>query len=419
MNQEQTSINYDLYTPRLTAPIAFVLVFVVCTFFPKIYTFFPVLGKVRIVLLVGIALLITFLATYKNYQNLTAHKNPICKAWVAFLGVMLVGVLISQDRGLSQNTFIAAAKIFLIFFIMIKITDSYRRLDVILAVFGACGAGMGLFAAAGRQVIGEYRSIALETGLFGDPNDLGLLLNSTLPFLLFFYLTGRSKRLALIGMSIIVIAIISTFSRGAFLGLCVMGFAFSVLVGRMMKRYILLAILAFTLIFVFAPESHMERMATIVNWESGETGMTQRRIDAWKIGLAEGLKRPILGRGAGTSIYAMGTTSGDWHVMHNSPLQIFIEMGLVGLFFYGLLFYIPYRFYRYIAKRADEFSGEELLRFKTTLLALIGFGATAFFLPQGYSPILFMLTGFLVIESELMIGRLDREDNQFSPQYGS
>ncbi|HOP47972.1 MAG TPA: O-antigen ligase family protein [Desulfobacteraceae bacterium] len=419
MKRKQSGVDYNLYTPRITVPIALLLVFVICTFFPKIYSFLPILGKIRIVLLAGIGLLLTFMATNKNYHNPTAHKNPICKAWVAFLLVMLLGVLYSPDRGLTQNTFIAAAKIFLIFFIMIKIADNYRRLDVILAMFGACGVGMGLFATIGRQVIGEYRSIALETGLFGDPNDLGLLLNSTLPFVLFFYLTGRYKRIALIGMVIIVIAIISTFSRGAFLGLCVMGLAFSVMVGRMMKRYILLAVLAFVLIFVFAPESHMERMATIVNWETSKYGMTQRRIDAWKIGFMEGLKNPILGNGAGTSVYTMGRMSRDWHVMHNSPLQVFMEMGLIGLFIYGLLFYFPYRFYKYITKRKDEFSSEELLRFKTTLLALIGFGVTSFFLPQGYSPILFMLSGFLVIESELMIGRLDREHNQLSPQHAS
>jgi len=116
------------------------------------------------------------------------------------------------------------------------------------------------------------------------------------------------------------------------------------------------------------------------------------------------------------SLYTMRTTLGTWHLMHNSPLQIFIEMGLMGLFFYSLLFYIPFRFYRYISRRESEFSNEELLRLRTTLLSLIGFGVSSLFLPQGYSPILFMLSGFLLIQSELMTGKSEQEENDFSPQ---
>ncbi|MBN2284950.1 MAG: O-antigen ligase family protein [Tissierellales bacterium] len=408
MNREQPGVDYNPYTPIITVPIALILVFVIFTFFPKIYSFFPLLGTLKIVLSTGIALLITFTVTHRNYHNFTAYKNPIFKAWLIFFGVMFVGLVFSRDRGLTQGVLIADAKIFLIFLIMIKILDNYRRLDLILAVFGACGVGMALFTVMGGQIIGEYRSIAIETGLFADPNDLGLLLNSTLPFLLFFYLTGRSKFIALMGMGIIVIAIIGTFSRGAFLGLCVMGLAFNQLIGRKMKRYIVLVILGFILVIMVAPTAHVERMATIINWgASGEYGITQGRLDAWKFGFVKGFEHPIFGAGAGMSLYTMGAKH-DWHLMHNSPLQIFIEMGLVGLFFYSLLFYIPFRFYRYIVRREKEFSNEELLRLRTTLLALIGFGVTSFFLPQGYSPILFMLSGFLLIESELMTGKLEQ-----------
>ena len=60
---------YGTGEKRITIPIFFLLVYMVCTFFPQIYIYFPFLGTMRAVLIAGWGILISYLNTRRMYHN--------------------------------------------------------------------------------------------------------------------------------------------------------------------------------------------------------------------------------------------------------------------------------------------------------------------------------------------------------------
>ena len=407
MPEGQTISNSD--AKFLSTPIVALLICIVCTYFPLLYTYLPVLGKMKIALLAGIILLVSYLANQQNYRNPDVYRNPIFLAWLGLLGVLILGLLVSLDRGMTLDYIKMNIKYFIVFMVMIKIIDSSRRLDLVIRVFVACGVCMALktiinYLTGQTSLHGVYTSSrAMSIGIFGDPNDLALLYNVTLPFVLFFLVKAKKKFLPFVGILMIITAIILTFSRGGFLGLCAVGVGFSILYARKRKKYLVFMLMIVLLFWFLAPPEYSERISSIFDWEvDPETGETGTRMDAWRLVIREGLKQPVLGVGAGSSYYVAGTGSDDWHLIHNSFIQIFSESGLLGLFFYLLLFYLPYKQYRAAVRLDHRDVGVHLLRFSMIVVSFFSYGVTIVFLPQAYSPILYTLTGIAIIQAQLI-----------------
>jgi len=389
------------------------LVYIIATYFPLIFTFLPLLGKLKIVLLAGVVLLVSFAANQNKYTNTTAHRNPIVYCWAVFLFLMMLGIFGSLDQGRTLELIELNFKYFLVFMVMIKIVDTAERLQKVLFTFTLCGVGMAIsttynyvFNIGGSaDLTGGYRAIALESGVFADPNDLAVLLNSILPFAAYFFLVKEKKTLPLIGVLVIATGIILTHSRAGFLGLCMTGLTFLFLFGKTKKKYIFLFLGLAILLWSVAPESYKERISTITDWEvDEETGKTGTRMDAWKIGMVEGLKRPILGVGAGSGVYVMGKSAADWHDIHNAFVQVFVDIGIPGFIAYLSLFMIPHRKFKEYRAFVRNFENDPIkfdLLHKMVMASLRAFAVTAFFTPQAYSPLLSTLTGITVIVLEL------------------
>ncbi|MDY6974112.1 MAG: O-antigen ligase family protein, partial [Thermodesulfobacteriota bacterium] len=310
---------------RLTLPIFLFLVYVVCTFFPHVYTFFPLLGTMKVVRVAGILLVVTYVFTRERYHNITAYKHPIFIAWVVFMIILPFGLIYSWDRGATLNKTQEAYKYFLVFLIMIRIIDSSKRLDLIMAVFAACAVGMALGSLFSGIVSAEGRTMSIDAGIFADPNDLCFLLNCALPFLLHLFLKSETKIIPIAGTAVVLTAVVLTFSRGGFLGLCMVGFGYTLFIARKSKKYLAPIFAAAVLIWFFSPTAYKERMSTITDFQvDNETGLTGTRIDTWLPAIKWGLEHPITGKGAGSTVYFNGMTRGDWHVTHNSLVQVFV-----------------------------------------------------------------------------------------------
>ncbi|MBW1899935.1 MAG: O-antigen ligase family protein, partial [Deltaproteobacteria bacterium] len=151
--------------------------------------------------------------------------------------------------------------------------------------------------------------------------------------------------------------------------------------------------------------TYKKRMGTIFEFHETQYGKTGTRADTWIPNLKAGLEHPITGLGAGMSLYVNGMLFSDWHAVHNSFVQACVETGLIGFFFYILLFIIPFKQYRQMIKRNSTLTGDDLLRMKAIMIAFIACSSTGFFLPKAYTPILFLLTGFFLIQRELITRR--------------
>lgn len=392
---------------QITTPIITLLIYIVLTYLPLIYIYLPIIGKLRIVLLSGIFLPVSYIATQNKYTNYTAYKNPIFFYWIIFLILMVFGLLVSFDRGVTLQIIEVNIKYFLVFIVMVKIIDSQKRLDIILKTLVVCGTIMAIntiynYFFSRETLLGGYRALALDRGLFSDPNDLALLFNTTLPFALYFFMISEKNKLFLIAIITIVIAIIFTFSRGGFLGLCMSGVGFFLFFARKQKKYLFL-ILAIIVIFLqFASEEYLNRLSTITDWEvDPTTGMTETRLDAWQTVLAEGIKYPILGVGAGNSYYLAGGAMRDWHQVHNTFIQVIVETGVIAFIFYILLFVSPLKISKQIIRKINNTQNRSVILSKIIIISFMSYAATVFFLPQAYSPLIYTLTAINLIQMEL------------------
>jgi O-antigen ligase len=323
---------------------------------------------------------------------------------------MCLGLLTSRDRGETLNMIILNLKFFIVFLVMVKIIDSRERLNIVLKALVTCGIGMALSTIYNyvtgnpEYLLAGYRALAIDSGIFGDPNDLALFLNATLAFTLYFLMKSEKKIFPLLGVLATITAVMLTFSRGGFLGLCVTGIGFCLFFARKQKKYLVLLVVVALVFWSVAPQSYKDRLATITDVQADpNTGLTGTRLDAWRIVTSQASNDWLLGVGAGNSPYIAGNAMSDWHSLHNSFLQVFVEMGIVALLAYISLFIIPFKQYKASLRQPEKaVNTADILLFKTILISLMSYGVTALFLPQAYSAILYTLTGIAVVEPELI-----------------
>ena len=180
-----------------------------------------------------------------------------------------------------------------------------------------------------------------------DANDVGVIMVTTLPlaFLLLHASRGRGRLVALIGIGLVAATIAKSQSRGAFVGLCVVGIGLLFVVPgvSMVKRFLVLgaALLALSL---SAPEGNWDSMRSIVedpkadyNWDA----LNGRRNIA-KRGIGYMMKYPLFGVGINNFPMAEGQISDKakylaagqvirWAAAHNSYVQVGAETGVTGL----------------------------------------------------------------------------------------
>jgi O-antigen ligase len=303
---------------------------------------FPDLAGVPIndylTLLCGFAALGSLLLDLRSFWNQPHDKFLILFFFVIVISNPLSGFV---QGGLDAfNAFLPVA--FCYFLIRIGIRNqrdvvSLAVLLVVLNVFLAFNGilqattGSGFFGVVEPHV-GEEGVRIRGTGIFNDPNDLGMTLVTAVPILLSGLVTagGRGiKRLfALAGLIVVLWACLFTNSRGTVLGL---GAVFSTFLYRRygLRTAVVFGSLALVGMIAFGPS----RAAEI----SSEEESAQGRIQAWIAGYDMLRSSPIWGVGYGMYM--------DYHelVAHNSFVHVLGELGLAGGFTFVGMFYWMFR----------------------------------------------------------------------------
>lgn len=172
--------------------------------------------------------------------------------------------------------------------------------------------------------LGDVTTVGLEnrirgTGIFNDPNDLGMTLVMAVPLLLWVVFESDRpfwhKVLAIVLSVPIVTAITYTSSRGAMLGLCAVAMVFA------LRRFKVIPALTFGAVAVSAVMLLGPSRASAMN---SQENSAQSRIEAWGQGLMMLKSKPVFGVG-----YSRFT---EFHhkVAHNSFVQTAAELGLFG-----------------------------------------------------------------------------------------
>ena len=187
-------------------------------------------------------------------------------------------------------------------------------------------------------------------------NDLGRLYAVAYALALFTWseTASRGLRLALLlALAMTAVALILTFSRGAFVALAVVNGLY--VLWRFSAKTMLVVGCAVVAASLFASGAIHERLA----WGQGAglDAVSSGRLNGlWLPLLPEVLRHPVFGNGIGSILWSDAMRSGAGHMVlvvthpHNAYLQAALDMGITGLVLLGAYFAHVWRGLRTLAK---------------------------------------------------------------------
>lgn len=288
-------------------------------------------------LLDGLLLLAIFSSGKFNVTKLQT------KLWLVLFVLMIVHVPI------AINNFWAAILVkdmFLTFGLYLGIItfvdslDKFNRMmkvwlgvHTILAVLGVLAQGRGI------------------GGWLGDENDFCMQMDVIAAFALFLMSAkgvGISRPLYISLLCLFILAAMTTFSRGGFIGLAAVGLYWWIRSpNKIMPVFLGLVVVLF--MAIAAPEEYWEEIKSTTSDETLETGTGAQRMYTWEIGWEMFLGNPIMGVGQGNFPWTFEEYQGDrtfqdrslaGRAAHSLYFTLLPELGLIGFgLFMGMLLY--------------------------------------------------------------------------------
>jgi O-antigen ligase len=288
--------------------------------------------EVSIGKLLGVALVITYLASRPHRRWVQVPK--VFWVLVAFLVVITVSLLRSgriADGAVQSMRYV----LFAVFaFLVVQLVTDRPRLVRLAEVF--------VVSSTAAALVGTVRFLASMTGRasgpIGEANDFAYVLATAAPLAIYLAWRNREHRaIWLVASVVLVVTIVLTFSRGAFVGLGLAAL-WAALHNRTIAKGVLAAVAAVALISgaVLATDSQWvnERLGakTAVadeNWAS--------RLALWRGAINMFREEPLLGVGSGLYPHLAAEFVHDepWGlvepVAHNAYLEVLAEDGAIGL----------------------------------------------------------------------------------------
>lgn len=258
-------------------------------------------------------------------------------------------------------------------------------------------------------------------GWLGDENDFGMEMNVAIPIAFFMYQAAGNKKaklLYIVLLALFVMSVVATSSRGAFLGLLMIGGYCWLYSSRKIVSLALGVCLA-GLILIAAPQEYWDRINSITDDSTMESGTAGQRMFTWGIGWEMFLANPVLGVGQGNFPWTIGDYLGGrtWQTKslagrqaHSLYFTLLPELGLVGVMIYGTMIYLSYRDTRVknLVRQASNqilgaSEGEKDIQFSRAILSgnailggMIGYLATSTFISTLYYPTFWVMMGLAV-----------------------
>ena len=357
---------------------------------------------------VAVATLVGLLFTKERYPLPRRPEVYLLGAlWLTFLASTMLAA-VEPERAWIK--FVEVSKIFLMTGVTMVLFQDRAKVHALLLVLslsigilGVRGGVWGFGTALQQRLFGPPGSS------IGDNNALGFVFTIVLPLLAYLRQQERSRvlrGLLLMAFGLSIVALFTTYSRGAFVGLCLV----LPLIGlqiRTKDKALLVVGAAACLVIYLAPRQWAERMQTITPTAYRADSSGAQRMKAWYVAFRLGFDHPLLGAGfhpfspAVYERYLPGYS--DYHDAHNHFLQIFAEHGLTGLgLFVALMAVVLLHLWRLArAVRGDpqrEWIGDYVHMIG---IAVIAFAAGGAFINMPYCDLYFDLVAVAVVLQEI------------------
>jgi probable O-glycosylation ligase (exosortase A-associated) len=257
--------------------------------------------------------------------------------WLDFL----LTTWFSKDPWAAWPQFITVSKTLAPVVLTLLLIDTREKLNALMLTLAVSVAAVTLKGGYWAVMTGFHDRVYGAPGsIFEGNNEFSVAVLMTLPLLVLFrsQALNRGVKLALallIGLSFV--AVLSSWSRGALLGL---GVVTALLVWHSRRKWLAIPLLAagIALSFVALPENWFGRMESIGQYQ--QDGSAQGRLEAWHAGWEYVQQAPLFG--AGFEGWRFINTDPetlrglDWH---SSYVQVLTENGVPGFLLWSVLLF--------------------------------------------------------------------------------
>lgn len=284
-----------------------------------------------VAMLVGVATVVGWLISREPKRIVI---NGVTLIFIALMPIITIATALSIVPAMAWPKWDLVLKTLVMSILITSMMTNKVRIHALVWVLclslGYYGVKGGVFALISG---GTNRVFGPESSYISDNNHLALALIMAIP--LINYLRVQSAhpvvRFGLLGaMVTTAMAAIFTYSRGGLLGLGAMG---AVLWWRSRQKLLFAALFVVGALGIFAaaPESWMERMRSIAEYQ--EDGSAMSRLEIWGAALRIAASNPVFGGGfrathsqAVVDRYSPGVTA---RAVHNSHIEILVENGAI------------------------------------------------------------------------------------------
>jgi len=365
-----------------------------------------------------IVAIVTIFTVFLTRKRQAYPFTPVTIVWLLFVAWMSFTSLFAlNDPVLVLERWIFVMKIQLMMVVTLLLIDSRAKLQLLIwivtfsiAFYGIKG---GIFTVLSG---GAYRVWGPQDSMVQENNSLAVALVMLIPLMYYLFQTSSRGVVRLILAICILTAFVSVLgsqSRGALVAVLAMTLFLALKSRHRIRMGVGLALLL-ALGFVLMPDSWIERMSTIANYEADSSAMS--RLYTWKTLWNLALDRPLVGGGFRSDALVVferyGPIGPDFEalrgsiwVAHSIYLQTLGEHGFVGLGLFILLGFLTWRRAGQLARLTvgDPEFGDWVPRLMPMVqVSLIGFAAGGAYLSLAYFGLPYYVVGFVVLVDALV-----------------
>jgi O-antigen ligase len=297
----------------------------------------PLFSPVEVLILLSVAVWITkYLLFPATRQKFHLHLGWNELAVLLFIVLGAIGVLVAAQPKESLREFrtiiIEPACVYFLLTTVVR-EKGLKRILSFFFIGAVIVSLIGLYQYVATTDVITAEGVRRMKVFYGSPNNLSLYLGRVIPLAACMALWSGTKRWHLVGLALMVIAQILTFSVGGWAGLLAAVLFIGVLKGRRALASTVGAIVVAVIAAI--PLLRVERIASHLNFSEGTTAL---RLDIWEAGLAIGRDHPILGIGLDSFLayYPKYMLPSAWREPnlshpHNFLLDFWLRMGVAGL----------------------------------------------------------------------------------------
>jgi len=387
------------------SPLAYAaLVAFTCVLLLAPQNVFPVLGRLRIALLMGaIAIVAHVRDRWALGLPLTRPGREMSFAfWILVWSIAALPFSLWPGGSLALllDLFIKALAVF---WLVGNLVDTRSRLRGMVRTLTALTVALALVGISNylSGVFGPTRDVRIlgyDAGLTRNPNDLALMINLIIPMTVALLLSasGVLMRAALgLALGVQAIAVVLTFSRAGFLTLATALGLFGLRLLRRPSRGLVFAAFGGLLLAVpFIPAGYADRLLTMGAVDADPTGSAQARWNGTVAAVEHAVEHPLLGAGLGMNILVLNESVGaTWRSVHNTYLEYAVDLGLPGLVLFTLLLRSCWKSVT-TARRTGTPETAQLA--EGIEISLLAFSVAALFHPAAYQFYFYFVAGLAV-----------------------